>query len=101
MNVFREFENLAIGVLDVFDKNTRDILNHSLVVRYYNHLEKDILELAVMAKCEDFVSHRLIQKTMDKIWFANELNVPFVVNLVNLRNLKNKQISCTLLIFVT
>ncbi len=59
---------MAIGVLKVFDKSTRDNIIDVLVIRYIKHLEMDNLELAVHCKCERFVSSTSVQTILDTIW---------------------------------
>ena len=64
----RNFEDLAIGVLTVYDRNTRENVNDVLVIRYLKDLEMDILELAVHCKCKRFVSNSTVQCILDNIW---------------------------------
>ncbi len=59
---------MAIGVLKVYDKNTRENVNDVLVIRYIRHLEMDSLELAVRCKCKRFVSNTTVQSILDNIW---------------------------------
>ena len=53
---------MAIGVLEFFDKNTRENVVDVLVIRYLKDLEMDSLELAVLCKCQRFVSNSTIQR---------------------------------------
>ncbi len=69
----REFENLAIGILDVYDQHTTDNVRDVLVIRYLDFIEMDCLELAVDCKCERFLAHRVVQKTMDELWKGESL----------------------------
>ena len=64
----REFEELAIGVLTVFDKSTRNNVKDVLVIRYIEDLNMDCLELAVYCKCKKFVSNSIVQSILDDIW---------------------------------
>jgi hypothetical protein len=73
-----EFEKLAIGVLTVFERNTRDAMSDLFIVRYIDFLQKDCLELAVDSECKNFVSNRLVQKVMDDIWYGNKSKVQLV-----------------------
>jgi hypothetical protein len=65
---YSEFENKAIGVLEVFDKNTKENVVDVLVIRYLKELGMDCLELAVLCKCERFVSNTTVQRILDYIW---------------------------------
>ena len=64
----RQFEDLAVGVLRIYDKNTRECVNDVLVIRYIRDLEMDSLELAVHCKCDRFVSNSTVQSILDNIW---------------------------------
>jgi hypothetical protein len=66
----RQFEDLAIGVLTVYDRNTRENVNDVLVIRYLKDLEMDSLELAVHCKCKRFVSNSTVQCILDNIWLG-------------------------------
>jgi hypothetical protein len=53
---------MAIGLLELFDKNTRDTVLDVLVLRYLKDLGMDCLELAVLCKCQRFVSNASVQR---------------------------------------
>jgi hypothetical protein len=59
---------LSIGVLEVFDKNTRENVINVLLIRYFPELGMDCLELAVLCKCQRFVSNTTVQRVLDYIW---------------------------------
>ena len=59
---------MAIGVLEVFDKNTRENVIDVLVIRYFPELEIDCLELAVLCNCKNFVSNSTVQSILDYLW---------------------------------
>ena len=59
---------MAIGLLEVFDKNTRETVLDVLVLRYLKDLGMDCLELAVLCKCQRFVSNASVQRILDHIW---------------------------------
>ena len=59
---------MAIGVLQVFDEHTRENVEDVLVRRYIRDIGMDVIELALHCKCERFVSHLVIQKSLDNIW---------------------------------
>ena len=65
---------MAIGVLQTFDKNTRDIINDVLIIRYIPHMKMDVLELAVYCKCEEFVSMPIVQNVIKNIWEGKKFN---------------------------
>ena len=59
---------MAIGVLDVYDKNTRENVLNVLLIRYFPELRMDCLELAVFCKCQRFVSNSTVQRILDYTW---------------------------------
>ena len=59
---------MAIGVLDVYDKNTRESVVDVLVIRYLKELGMDCLELAHLCKCRRFLSNSTVQRVLDYIW---------------------------------
>jgi hypothetical protein len=59
---------MAIGLLEFFDKNTRENVVDVLVIRYLKELAVDCLELAALSKCEKFVSHSTVQRILDHLW---------------------------------
>ena len=66
--IFREFENLALKVLDTFEEHTRDLVNDVLVIRYLKLVRMDCIQLAYVADCEEFVAHNVVQKALRTIW---------------------------------
>lgn len=60
---------MAIGVIDFYDKNTRENVIDVLVIRYIKELGMDCLELAVRkCKCYRFVSNATVQRILDYKW---------------------------------
>ena len=59
---------MAIGVLDVYDKNTIENVVNVLVIRYFPELGMDCLELAVLCQCKRFVSNSTVQRILDYAW---------------------------------
>ena len=59
---------MATGVLEVFDKNTRESVIDVLVIRYFPELGMDCLQLAILCKCQQFVSSSTVQRILDYIW---------------------------------
>jgi hypothetical protein len=65
---FRIFKDMAIGVLEYFDKNTTEAVDDVLIVRYIEELKIYHLDLAVICKCKNFISNSLVQRVLDDIW---------------------------------
>jgi hypothetical protein len=63
----REFEDMAVGLLKFYDRNTRDVINDVLIIRYIPLFSMDCLELAVHCKCKEFLSTSVVQKVLTKI----------------------------------
>jgi succinate dehydrogenase flavin-adding protein (antitoxin of CptAB toxin-antitoxin module) len=59
---------MAIGVLEVFAKNTSEAVDDVLIIRYIRQLDIDHLELAYICNCKKFISNSLVQRVLDKIW---------------------------------
>ena len=74
---------MAIGVLNCFEKHTRENIVDVLVMRYMRDLNMDCLELAVRCKCKNFVSHQIVQAILDNIWVGRNVtlleNVLFLI----------------------
>ena len=79
----RKFEDMAIGVLEVFDKSTRDNVQDVLVIRYIESLKMDCLELAVHCDCVNFVSNSIVQRILDNIWEGKEYKTDQMVKSCN------------------
>ena len=50
------FETLAIGILDLFDKNESDFFNDNLMLTKNPHFSVHLLNFANNAKCEKFMA---------------------------------------------
>jgi hypothetical protein len=46
-----EFEQMSIGVLNIFDKTTDDIINGVILLRKIPYFSLDCLQMAVEADC--------------------------------------------------
>ena len=57
----RNFENMAIDVLKIFEKNTTEMVEDVLIVRFLEDFGMDCIELAIICKCENFISHTTVQ----------------------------------------
>jgi hypothetical protein len=78
--IFRLFEDMAIGVLEIFDKNTSEAVDDVLIIRYIRQLEIDHLELAYICKCKKFMSNSLVQRVLDNIWTGKKPIKDVLVN---------------------
>ena len=65
---------MAIGLLGVYYKNTRENVVDVLVIRYIEELGMDCLELAVHCECEKFVSSPTVQRILTNIWNGKKNN---------------------------
>ncbi len=68
----KDFENLAIGILNVFEEHTRKHVNDVLLIRYYDFIKMNCLQLAFEAECDDFIAHNVTQQAVEKLWNGNE-----------------------------
>ena len=59
---------MAIGVLEFYDKSTRENVVEVLMIRYIKKLGMDCLELAVSCKCHTLVANITVQRILDHIW---------------------------------
>jgi hypothetical protein len=59
---------MAIGLLKVYDLNTRDLIKDVLPVRYIPLFGMDCLQLAMHCQCKRFLSTPIIQNILDDIW---------------------------------
>jgi len=78
-NYERDFEVLAVNVLQTFDKSTRDIINDVLIIRYIELVNMDCLQLAVHCDCKEFVSMPIVQNVINDIWKGNRYNISDLV----------------------
>jgi hypothetical protein len=82
INFFRFFENLATGVLDVFDANTEDRHNISLLLNQVFFFKTYVLKMAEIGHCKKFVAHIAVQNLLTSIWYGkNRFKRGFVQNL--------------------
>ena len=72
---------MAIGVLDVYDKNTRENVADVLVMRYMKEFSMDCLEMAVHCQCKRFVSNVTVQRILDNIW-TGKRNEPLEIVII-------------------
>ncbi len=64
-----DFEKLACGILEFFDKNEPDQLNDYLLLNKIGYMgDSHTLEIAVHGKCEQFVANTCVQNVLDKVW---------------------------------
>lgn len=63
-----------MGVLQTFDSNSRDIISDILIIRYIDYLRKDVLELAVICECEEFVSMPIVQNVITAVFYGEKFD---------------------------
>ena len=63
-----------MGVLQTFDRSAREILNDILIIRYFEYLKMDVLELAVYCDCQEFVSLPIVQNVINDIWSGKKFD---------------------------
>ena len=62
------FEEMAIGVLNIFDATTDDLINGVILLRKIPFYNLDCLQMAVIADCKTFVSLSSVQNLLTDIW---------------------------------
>ena len=75
---------MAIGIIEVFDKNTTEAVDDVLIIRYIRQLKMDHLELAFICKCSKFLSNNLVQRVLNDIWKGKQAIEDEEVNLLQL-----------------
>ncbi len=65
----KEFENLAIGVMRIFDNNTKYSINKFLKHTRASFLNLDCLDFAVQCKCKNFLALPNIQSVITERWY--------------------------------
>lgn len=70
LNTLREFESLAIGVMNVFDANTKDTMNCVIMQNNIPFiLNCDCLNFAVECECKRFVALGSVQNVITELWY--------------------------------
>ena len=64
----REFEDMACGVLEIFDSRMDDIVNGVVLLQKIPYYGLNCLQLAVEAKCLKFISLSTVQNLLTEIW---------------------------------
>ena len=62
------FEEMAIGVITVFEKHTREVVDDVLIRRYIQDYDMDCLMLSIECGCEKLVSSQILQRNLNYIW---------------------------------
>ena len=65
---------MAIGLLNIFDSTTDDIINGVILLRKIPYYNLDSLQLAVEADCKKFVSLSSVQNLLRDIWYGKILS---------------------------
>lgn len=61
---------MAIGVLNIFDGTTDDLINGVILLRKIPMFNLDCLQMAVEADCQKFVSLSSVQNLLTDIWLG-------------------------------
>ena len=67
---YSQFEDMAIGVMNVFDNNTRDSMNGVLMKTEVPFMKHDFLYFAVQCECKNFVALPSIQSVITDLWYG-------------------------------
>jgi hypothetical protein len=59
---------MAIGVLNIFDATTDDLINGVILLRKIPFYNLDSLQMAVIADCKTFISLSSVQNLLTDIW---------------------------------
>ncbi len=62
---------MAIDLLNIMTRKTRDNADDVFILRYLKEYQMDCLELAVVCDCKGFVSNEIIQNILDNLWTGN------------------------------
>jgi len=73
--IIREFEELSIRILNLFDLKEDDDYNIKLLYSFkIKELNCDLLYLAYKGRCQKFVSTLTVQKTIQMMWNSFDMN---------------------------
>ena len=61
---------MAIGVLNIFDSTTDDLINGVILLRKIPFFNLDCLQMAVEADCQKFVALSSVQNLLTDIWYG-------------------------------
>jgi hypothetical protein len=61
---------MAIGVLNLFDATTDDLINGVILLRKIPLYNLDCLQMAVEADCQKFVALTSVQNLLTGIWYG-------------------------------
>ena len=65
------FEELAIGVLDVYDTNTDDRENIHIILDKNAFYDMTPLDMAQIGDCKNFIAHPAVQSVLTTIWVGH------------------------------
>lgn len=74
--MFSDFEGMAIGVLNIFDSTTDDLINGVILLRKIPFYNLDCLQMAVEAECQKFVALSSVQNLLTDIWYGKITSNP-------------------------
>jgi len=61
---------MSVGVLNIFDSTTDDIINGVILLRKIPFYNLDCLQMAVEADCQKFVALSSVQNLLTDIWYG-------------------------------
>ena len=67
-SVLREYEEMACGVLNIFDMTSDDWMNCVLLLQEIPYYRMNCLKMANQARCLKFISLPAVQDILDRIW---------------------------------
>ena len=68
--IFSDFEEMSIGVLNIFDSTTDDLINGVILLRKIPFYNLDCLQMAVESDCQKFVALSSVQNLLTGIWYG-------------------------------
>lgn len=66
---------MAVGVLNIFDNSTDDLINGVILLRKIPFYNLDCLQMAVEANCQKFVALSSVQNLLTDIWYGKIVSV--------------------------
>lgn len=78
---------MAIGVLNIFDSTTDDLINGVILLRKIPFYNLDCLQMAVEADCKKFVSLSSVQNLLTDIWYGKIASKSGMKATIKVRNI--------------
>ncbi len=67
-----EFEQIAIGVLKSYDRNTNEFMNSLLLTNKTTFSKINIMDMAFKCDCRKFFAQKPVQDLLEKKWYGKE-----------------------------